>query len=70
MEVADTNMLKGATIYGETYLDSVSFEELGIENGEISGNNQESLYDLIANAVSEIKSSQVTLMTVLKVMLF
>lgn len=55
MEVADTNMLKGATQYGETFLDSISFDDLGIVNGEISGNNQGALYDLIANAVSEIK---------------
>lgn len=57
MEVADTNMLKGATVSGETFLDSISFDDLGVENGEISANNQGALYDLIANAVSEIKLS-------------
>lgn len=52
---ADTNMLKGATKYGETYLDSLVIDDLGIENGEISATNQSDLYDNISNAVNEIK---------------
>ncbi len=55
---ADTNMLKGATKYGETYLDSLSFDDLGIVNGQISAANQEALYDIIAAEVSDIKTTR------------
>lgn len=51
MEVADTNMLSGATEYGEVYLDSFSYDAYTFTGDEVTGNDQESIYNDIRDII-------------------
>lgn len=51
MEVADTNMMSGATEYENMFIDSFYYDNYTFENNEVTGTDQELIYEAIREIV-------------------
>jgi hypothetical protein len=53
MEVADTNMLSGATEYGNVSIDSFIYDSYSFTGNEVTGADQSDIYDDIRGVISD-----------------